>query len=281
MTSPFLQFPCGVSLVTQSWLWSRKIQLQKCPYSAWTILKDIILYSSSILDREEMGKDSKNYKNKHQTLKEEWNCTELDVPTAETPLQSSKSHQRLSEKSSRRFQQQQGQLHAKVYLCLLFQSHFATWGVKSQKCLTHFYFSKPSFSHQLLHLILWQYFPRANWSYLPKITQEESSQKALNCALVCGTAPFGPKLVQAGALDYKIPEQLTLINILLHLTELPLYLPQDGGNILCFEPHSSIFSQEDWACFWIHHSGNSVVISHLLGFGRWRSWRPFPALIIL
>lgn len=98
-----------------------------------------------------MGKDSKNMKTSTNPSKQEWNCTEPDVPTAETPLHSSKACQRLSERSSRIFQQQQGQLDAKVYyLCLLFQSHFAAWGVKFQTCLTHFHFSKPSFSHQLL-----------------------------------------------------------------------------------------------------------------------------------
>lgn len=61
-------------------------------------------------------------------------------------------------------------------------------------------------SCSLLCLIHWQYSPRENWNHLPKTTQEESSQKALSCALICGTVPFGSfglKLVQAGALDYK------------------------------------------------------------------------------
>lgn len=97
-----------------------------------------------------MGKTAKIIKTSANPSRREWNYTEPDVPTAETPLRSSKAHQRLSERSSRRFQQQQALLNAKVYLCLLFQSHFAAWGVKSQTCLTHFLFSKPSFSRQLL-----------------------------------------------------------------------------------------------------------------------------------
>lgn len=70
-------------------------------------------------------------------------------------------------------------------------------GEWSPKCVWHVSISisqSQAFptSCSLLRLIHWQYFPRANWSHLPKITQEESSQKALNYALICGTALFGP-----------------------------------------------------------------------------------------
>lgn len=102
------------------------------------------------------------------------------------------------------------------------------WG---PKCGWHISTSQSQAFPTSCSLLHWQYFPRANWSHLPKVTQAESSQKALFCALICGTAPFGPKLDQAGALDYNRPEHLTLIYILPHLTELPFFLLQNGGNV--------------------------------------------------
>lgn len=167
------------------------------------------------------------------------------MPAAETPLQSSKAHQRLSERSSRRLQQQQGQLNAKLYLCLRFQSHFAAGGVKSQMCLTrfHFYFSKPSFSHQLL------FAPPDPLAIFPQGKLEPPAQDNPGGVLTKGTqlcfnlwdcslwSLAGP----GWCLDCKRPELLTQIYILPHLTELHVCINLRMVEMSCALNHTQLF----------------------------------------
>lgn len=153
-----------------------------------------------------MGKDSKNHKNKHQSLKarvklHRTRCAPLQKHLCRAPrLIRGCLREAAGDSSSSKDNLMQS------FICVSSYNLTLQPGEWSPKRVWHIsFFQSQAFptSCSLLLLIHWQYFLRENWSHLPKITQEESSQKALSRALICVTLLFGPKLVQAGALDHK------------------------------------------------------------------------------
>lgn len=249
-----------VELTVQSWMWRRQHGAQQTLCRKLHVLLDVSLESFGkvcffISDKEEVGKSANNIKTSTKSSRQEGYCTEAAVPTAETPFHSSEAQQRLSNGSSRGFQQQQrGQLNAKVGCISSFNLIFYP-GEWTPKCVWHISISisqSQAFHSRCssLHLICWQYFPRRRWNHLPTIAQEESSQKALNCALICGDCSLQS---QAGAGWCPELWKTRTINVDLHPTSPSRaaywYSPQPRGNVSCALNHTQTFFTGILRCF--------------------------------
>lgn len=137
-------------------------------------------------------------------------------------------------------------------------------------CLTRFrfHFSKPSFSRQLL------FAPSDPLAIFPQDNLESPAHNTPGGVLTKGTqlcinlwglltsVPSWCRLVPWTVKD---PELLTLIYILPHLAELRICIHLSTVEMSCVLNHAQLYRNTEHA-----FKFTTVIISHLLGLGRWR-----------